>query len=311
MAATAPKLTRQRILAAAIETTTGTAVSLSGTDAAMNIFDPSIEADIETHERNGQSALSPLPPVAGRRAGKIKFKTEIVGNGASVTPWWFVFFKGCGFVNASGGVLSPLSGSSTAATLTMGMYLDGRFKSLAGASGDFTIMLETGKVPMVEWDFQGAWQAPSDVALLTPTYPTVQPEAFQGATVTVGGTAYPISKLTIKANNKIALRMNPASSGGVLSALVVERKITVSIDPEALPLATKDWYAAHLAGTTVALSCAHGSAQYNTTTIAAPAMALMSAPKIGDRDGIFVDELEFVCCRSSSGGDDELTITQS
>lgn len=311
MAATAPKLMRQRILAAKIETTTGTAIALSASDAAMNIFDATFEADIESSERRGQSALSPLVPVAGKRVGKAKFKTEIVGDGASVTPWWFTFFKACGFTNASGGILSPLSGSSTAPTLTLGLYQDGRFKSIAGASGDFTIMGEVGKPMMCEWDFQGAWQVPSDVALITPTYPTVQPVAFQGATLTVGGTAYTISKVAIKANNKIAIRHDATKAGGVLSAVVVDRKITVSIDPEALPFSTQDWYAAQLAGTTYALSLAIGSAQYNTTTIAAPVMALASAPKDGDRDGVLADELEFVCARSASAGDDELTITQS
>ena len=311
MAATAPKLTRQRILAAKIETTTGTAISLTGSDAAFNVFDPSMEADIKTHERSGQSALSMLPPVAGERSGKLKFKTEIVGNGADVTPWWFIFFKACGFVNLTGGELTPKSGASDAVTLTMGFYQDGRFKSIVGASGDFTINAEVGKPIMVDWEFQGGWVAPSDAALLTPTYPTVQPVAFQGATVTIGGTAYVLSKVQIKANNKIALRKSQASTSGVLSALVVDRKITISVDPEALTLATKDWYADHLAGTTAAFSMALGSAQYNTTTITAPAIALMSAPKDGDNDGVLTDELEFLCTRGTAGGDDELKITQS
>lgn len=310
MAATAPKLSRQRILAGKLEATTGTAEALTATEAAMNVFDLAIEADIETHERAAQSALSPLVPVAGARVGKFKFKTEIVGDGASVTPWWFIFFKMCGFI-ATAGVLSPKSGATDAATGTLGGYQDGRFKSIAGASGDWTINAEVGKPVMVDWDMQGAWQAPSDVALITPTYPTVQPVPFQGATVTIGGTAYVVNKVTIKANNTVVLRKSPAPAGGILSALVTDRKITVAIDPEALPFATKDWYAAHLAGATAAFSMALGSAQYNTTTIAAPAMALMKAPADGDRDGILTDELEFVCTRSASAGDDELTITQS
>ena len=138
MAVDAPLLTRQRVLAAKVETTTGTAESLSASDAAFNVFNLTFDADIPMNEREGQSSLSPLPGVTGARMGKVTFETEVVGKGSSGVPSWGIFLQASGFVLSSV-TYNPETGGTSPTTLTMGGYFDGRKKVIAGAVGDWTM----------------------------------------------------------------------------------------------------------------------------------------------------------------------------
>jgi hypothetical protein len=44
-------------------------------------------------------------------------------------------------------------------------------------------------------------------------------------------------------------------------------------------------------------------------TIAAPNLVLLNPPGYADREGLLADSLEFLAVRSSSGGDDEMSLT--
>lgn len=303
-------LTRQRLLAAKIETTTGTPIALSNSDAAMNIFDSKIEPEIPAGDRRGQSALSRIPQVPGARKANVSFKSELHGAGSSGSALWTMFLLASG-MSQSGAVYSFASGAASPTTLTVGSYIDGRFKSAAGCVFDWTLTLAAGKPAMFEWTGVGVWQVPSAVSLLTPTYPTVIPPRVAGITLTVGGTSYYVNEIKISAGNTLALRQDATHVSGYHAGIVTDRAPRVTMDPEALPLGTKDWFADHLASTEAALNCVVGGTSNNIFTIAAPKMQLMNPPQEGDRDGIYTDSLEFQCNRSAAAGDDELTITQS
>ena len=66
-------------------------------------------------------------------------------------------------------VAKPVTASNVTATL--GAYLAGRFKSISGAMGKFTLNAENGKPGLFDWEFDGCWIAPSSVALIAPAYP--------------------------------------------------------------------------------------------------------------------------------------------
>src|SRR4051812_1535508 len=95
---------RQRVLAAKIETTQGTAVSLAGADGAFNVYDVTIDADIPMTERKGQGSMSKLASVPGTRAGSLKFKLDVYGSGsANTSPTWATtFLPACGMVETAG-----------------------------------------------------------------------------------------------------------------------------------------------------------------------------------------------------------------
>jgi hypothetical protein len=310
MAVDAPLLTRQRVLAAAVETTTGTVETLLAADAAMNIMDVDLASDIQFSKRQGQGSLSHLPGVPGSTSGTLSCTSEAYGLGSSGNPLWAeTFLLACGF-SESTQIFTPITGSTSMTTLSLGSYEDGRLRELSGAAGTFTMTASAGLPVTFAFDMTGVWETPTDAAMLTPTYPTVVPPSFKSATLTIGGSAYKIAEVTLAMNNVVALRQDVTKPGAFFSAVIVDRNVTVTCDPESSLLATKDWYADLLAGTEAALSFVVGGTANNIMTIAAPKMQLENV-QLADRDGVQTDSLTFQLNRSAAAGDDELSITFS
>ncbi len=303
-------LKKRRILAAKIETTEGTPESLAAGDAVFNVYDMVITPDIPMTERRGQGNLSKLPSVPGARGGKITFSIDLHGSGNSGSPipaWASTFLPACDML-ATGNIYSFASAHSDGKCLTMGAYEDGVFKSLAGAKGTFSLDGENGKPVKINFEFTGVWQPPTDVALITPTYPTIIPPRFASATLTLGSYAPIISMLKIAANNVVKLRQTVNNVAAYLAAAITDRNANGSLDPESTSVAAHDAHGLWIAGTTAALSCVVGTVAGNTVTLAAPALQRTNVQP-GDRDGLQIDTIDFELKRSVSLGDDELTIT--
>ncbi len=306
-----PLLTRQRILAAKTEGTYGTAESLTGTEAAMTVFDSEMKPQGEITAREGQSALSKLKGVPGTVWNKTTFKSEIYGGGSTPVPYWAThLLTGCGMSAGTAATFTPLTQAISGTTL--GSYRAGTLATSAGAMGNFTIRGEVGKPVMLDWDFTGSYIVPSDVALLTPTYPlTVQPPAFMGTTLTIGGTSYNILDFELSPNNTVeprAIGNQSAVSFGYMGGLIVNRGWTFKATVEATVVATKNWFSTYTAGTSAVLNLVLGSVSNNTITIGAPVMQLRKPPEPTERNGYIVYPLEFDCVRSASAGDDEVSI---
>jgi len=304
-----PLLKRRRILAGKIETTIGTAETLTATEAAMNIRDVEVQSEIESIERPGQSAFSPLCSSRAGDTGRVTFTTDLTGDGAAGTPLWAsTFLPACGFVVATG-TFSPNSAApgSATKTCTIGVYQDGLFKRLKGCQGTAVINLPAGRPASIDFDFMGVWDAPTDVALLTPTYPTVKPLRFVSSTLTLGGSGFtPLSSITIDLGNDIAMREDATTASGYISALIGGRRITGSMNPEATLVGTEDYYGDWIALTEQALSLTLTDGT-DTVTIAAPKLQFTNVQE-GERDNLQTDDIEFQCNRSAAAGDDELTI---
>jgi hypothetical protein len=302
-------LDRQRLFAAKVESTVGTAETLANADGAFNAFDARIQPTIERGRRRGQSAASDIPHVHGARGGTCTLRTDLVGSGTSGSAplWASTLLEACGFAQ-SGLVYTPETGGGSAKTLTTGVYLDGRRKILVGTVFDCVINFVSGQPVQMEWNGIGQWGAPTDVALLTPTYPTTIPPRFASATLTVGGTAYKISQCQIAFNNVMTLRPDATDATGIHAGIVVDRDIQFSFDPEASLIADQDWHGDWIAHTEAALAITVGSATGNTIAFAAPKMQIIDVQE-GEREGLTTDNVVFQCNRSAAAGDDELSIT--
>lgn len=310
MALATALLTRMRVLQAVAESTSGTPGSVA---QIANVFDSKIDAQIQPVERDGQGSLAPLAPVPGAYWGKATFKSELVGSGTAATDptWATVLLTACG-VPITSHVAKPLSGSG--ATATLGLNIAGRQFQIFGAMGKFTLNAENGKPAIFDWEFDGVWTPPTGVTLPTgPTFTTIPPRVA-ACTFTIGGTAYQVPKVEFAVDNTLYMRETILADGagnasGYAACCIVQRKVTIKVAPEALALATKDWFAAHLASTGVAFSMLVGSAAGNEFTLAAPNLVLLNPPGEESRSGIYADNLEFLACRNSSTGDDEFSLT--
>lgn len=313
MATDYPLLTRQRVLAVAAESTTGTAESLDAGDATYNAMGATIRPEYTNTERMSQGTAGQLPSVPGPSSGRITFQGELYGSASASAPapgWADTLLKASGFGN-SGAVYSPVTGSTTYTSLTAAVYMDGLKKWIAGAVANWTLRGEYGRPAVFDWELLGVWQTPADVALLTPTYDTAIPPRVAGATFTIGGTAYKVGSFELSMGNTLYLREDITKASGYFAACIPNRKPTFRCSVEATVLATKDWYANHAAGTEQAISLAIGSASGNTITIAHPKAQLMEAPQDEDAGGTLKHTLSFQLNNNSAAGDNELTFTFS
>lgn len=300
---------RLRVLAAKVESTIGTAEALTASDAAFNIYNPMIQGNFEMIQREGQGGFGYLSSVPGGRIGVATFRTYLEWDGTATEPSWAdTFFPACGVVKSSQ-TFTPRSEApgSNVKTLTIGLYVNGLFKSIAGAMGTFVVTLPTGQPGYIDWTFTGAWQAPSDVAMITPTYPTDKPLRFAGGLAEWNDYNLCISQATVDIGNTVIMRQCPSKEGGYVSAYITNRQPRVTIDPEAKTVAAQDRWGAWLAQTEYALELNLDGPGNSVLSFDAPKAQIMNLQE-GDREGLVTDEIEFQLNKNGTTHDQELSV---
>jgi len=306
----APTIARRSVLSAKAETTPGTAIAMSASDATFNATNVQINPVIEFEPREGQGGgLSQLAGTLGAYEGVATFSTEFYG-GSSAPAWMTTLLLGCGYV-ASGLVYSPSSlppeaaGSGTK-NLTIGTT-DGRRRFIYGAMGNAVFRGIAGKRVMIDWTFRGLWGDPSDVAILAPTYETTAPLRFASACITLAAYSPVVAEMTLDLGNEVVVRENAQNASGLHTAVIVGRRPVGQIMAEAQLIATWDVHAKWKAGILEALAATMGGAG-NGIAFSAPKLQITNLQE-QVRNGLRYVAMDFQLNRSAAAGDDELTIT--
>lgn len=309
-----PLIRRKSVLAAKIESTSGTAESLAAADAAFNVFDLTISPTIAMTARPSQGSFSHLPAVPELRGATCTFRTEVYGSGSGGVPGWAsTFLPACGWTDTAG-TFSPKAemAGANVKTITIGAYIDGNRMLLRGCAGTFTMTFETGKIASINWTFTGIWQGQSAVALLTPTYPTALPLRVANATFTFPGGYTPCwQQFTVDAGNTVILRecAQNTDASGYAAAAITDRLPTGTINPEAELDGTKDHYDLWTSMTEEAIAFSIQNAT-DKFALAIPKAQRMNV-QLGERNGLVTDEITFQCNKNAAAGNDELTFTFS
>lgn len=277
-----PILERLTQVAAKIESVEGVAETLLAADAFLAYNLPAPDSDVDYHRLDPvKEHLSPKAPAMGKRRGSVRIVTELVGSGAAgVAPFWGKLLKACGFAETgTPGVqvdYDPVSLPSAIPSLTLGVYMGGVLvHKIWGARGRVSLHLAHNHVGLLDFTFTGADFSVTDSAFLAGvSYPTVQPPVFQGVTFTIDSYAAIINQLAYLSNNNVKLRESAGASSGHLAAVIVDKNPQVRFNPEAVAVASKDFFGNWRSQTTWAMSCALGSQAGNLITLTAPAVKL-------------------------------------
>jgi len=317
-------LRKKRVVGAAIELTTGTKVAIGtfvDADSAENIFNSEIQPGIDFIPRPGQGSFSQLPGVTGLEKGTVTFSTEVYGANTALPFWAQVLLPACGYVSAQAvtpwtfkpSSSGPVDGAdySEVRTITLVVYEDGDYKMLHGCMGTWKLRLTSGRVAMIEWTFSGTWNTPGTATIPTPNYPIFIPAKFMATSFLIGGSA-PVScieAIEIDAGNSVTVRTCADQAGGVEGAVVVDRKVMITMNPESVPQATEAWYADWLAGTEVTGLSVPLTDTNNTITFTAGRIQRTNVQE-GDREGIQIDNITWQANKvdQDGAGDDELQI---
>jgi len=234
---------------------------------------------------------------------------DLVGNGGANAPAWATtFLPACGMLETSGS-FAFVTGSTTAKTLTVSVYEDGKTRTLYGCVGTWSMALTAGEIGKISFDLVGIYGTDADVALLTPAYPTTLPPRWANASGCAFGAYTPIlSSATLAANNTMKLREDANAVSGFKAGIITDRFPTFEIDPETDLVATKNWMSEFLASTRASLAFVLGTATNNVITVTYPKAQITSAPNHEDRDGVMVTKVSGNATRNASAGDDCCTV---
>ena len=303
-------LKRKRVLAAKIETTPGTAETLAAADATFNAYDVMIQTETEMEQREGQGSFGMRASVPGGYKGKITFKHDVSWDGTATEPVWAdTFLPACGWVK-SGQVFTPRyeAPGTNVKTLTMAVYIDGMRKLLAGCMGTFKLNCPTGKTAFMEFEFSGIWSTPTDTAILAPTYSTDSPLRFATSTTTWNSVELFIESFVLDSGNTVILREDSGTVSGFKAALVTNRIVTITGNPESKLVATQDRYGKLLDLSEHALTFDIDGPTNSKITVAAPKAQITSISE-GDRERMVVDDITWQCNRNGSTADQEVSMT--
>lgn len=306
-----PLLTRRKVFAAKIETTVGTAETITASEGVYNALDFDIQPNITVTRREGQGGFNYLPGIPEGMMGTCKMTHEMHYDGTTIPTWASVLLPACGWVDTAG-TFSPVSegpgGSGNVKTLTLAHYKDGKRVLLSGAMGTFRMVFPTGKVAYIEFTFTGKYSTnETDTALIAPTYPTTLPMRFAQGALTWNSVALCTSSVEVDAGNSVIMRecVNATDRSGYVSAIVTDRAPVITADPESVLVATQDRDAHWLSSLPYAMLIQLGTAG-GAVTVNVPKAQLENKQQ-GDRNKMAVDNLTWLATKGSAV-DTELTI---
>lgn len=304
-------LRRKSVFAAKVESTVGTAETLTGAEGAFNARDFMIQTEVSMTRREGQGGFNYLASMPEGMTGTCTIVHDLAYDGANIPSWASVLLPACGWVDTAG-VFSPVTAGPGAAvkTLTIGHYKDGKRSLLTGAMGTFVITLETGKTPYITFTFTGKYSSnETDTTIIAPTYPTPKPLRFAAGAFTFNSVNLCTATASVDAGNSVIMRecVNASDRSGYASALITNRLPIITADPESVLVATQDRDALWMESTPQALAITINGLTDSTIVIAAPKAQLENKQQ-GNRNDINTDDLTWICTAGTSA-DTELTIT--
>lgn len=302
-------LKERGVVAARLETTKGTANAPAAVDGGTEVSDVVYSADIAVMERDPvRASFDREKNITGNRSARLSFKTPLIGgSSAGSRPNVWAMLRACGYSESiSAGVsvtYTPLTASASQETATIDFYADGILYRIVGAMGNVTLDVKENEVPMLSFEFTGVYVAPTDTALITPTYSGVSPPSPLSATLTFRSTTMVATGFSFNTGNEVVLREDITNAAGLIHAVIVNRDPTITCDPELETVATFDFLTNLVNATAGEFNGQIGTAAGNTFRANFPNSQITEAP-LADRGGRLTHNLTLKPRRLASAGND-------
>jgi len=315
------KVTQRTVIGIKVETTQGTAVSFSPTTDYILASDVQVDPNPDMILRDYQRAtLSAMSSLVGKRWVQVSFKTPVKTSGVAGTAYapLSAALQACGLLETVTGGTScvyaptsvPVSANFYGAgkSCTINVVYDGISWTIAGCMGDCKLSAEAGKPAMYEFTFKGIYAEPVDASMPGITYLSAVEPTFINGAVTVQALSAVLTKVELAFGNTLAQRDSASAAAGILGFQIVDRRATLSFDPEMETVATHNFLNKLMAGTEGSFTFQVGSTAGQITTIAGPKLQYKDT-KPGDRGGLRIYQVD--CLLNQSSADDEYSISQT
>lgn len=297
-------------IAVAMEVTKGTAVAPVVGDAAIEVYDPSLEPIIEVAERNPQEpSFGRRRNITGNHMRRLTLRVPITGSGAAGTAAvWGRLLRACALsetiVVSTSVTYQPTTALALQETVTIDVYRGEKRWRLAGVMGNPKLVISQNEVPTVEFTFMGTYVASVDAAPLAPTFPNVNPPSPVSVTTTWNAIPLVCTALEMDLGNDVQMRADIAQATGYRHAVIVERDPSATADAEDELVATTDWEEQVRLATAGILSIVLSGGAGNIHTFTMPVVQIVAAP-LAERNGLLIRNLQFKLRRNASAGNDE------
>lgn len=308
------KLTRRRLVLAALEATSGTDAIPTGSANAILVKNLSVtpqETNLVSRDLV-QPWMGNFTNLPASVYATVDFEVEIAGSGAAGTaPAFDCLLQACGLgATVSTGVsvaYKPISLNLPSASIYVNV--DGTLHKLIGARGTVAFDFQVEAVPTMKFKFTGLYSPVTDVAL-----PTVDYSHFQTPLVvnTANSSNMSIHGYTggvmRSVNFDLANTVIHKPLVGGEAVMITDRKAAGQIEIEAVSIAAKDFFGDARNATLGAVSFQHGTVAGNTVLISAP-NAQLTKPTYSDYNGVQMLQMGLVLIPNQTTGNDEITVT--
>lgn len=296
-------------LAAKIETTPGTAISLAAADATFRCYNAMIQDTTPYVKLEPQGGAGNRKGSHGARSGECTFDLDLRPKSGAHPAWALAFLPACGVV-ASTNTYTPRTEfpGSNVKTLTIAKYTDGVYEQIHGAMGNMTFRFSHGEPVMMSCRFVGCYTATTDVALIAPTLgDTLSPLRHVSSALAIGSYTPKTDAIEFDMGNDVVLLPDGRGATGYSFAVVADRNPTIRLTPESGLAAAQGWWADFEAHTERSMSFAHTQDGLGFT-FTFPNVEHMDAPQGGERGGTRTDAISLSANCSTDGQDDDYSI---
>lgn len=163
---------------------------------------------------------------------------------------------------------------------------------ITGCKGTVKIDLNAGQFGMLQFDFKGLYNAPTDASIPgSPGWLDTKPPIFTASASTVDSFSPVFQKLSVDLGNKVERRDDANSANGVAGFLITGRDSKCSIDPESVAEATSPIWADLAGGTARTITGKIGTQSGNK--IQATLAGVSVNVGYGDRNGIRTQQIDY------------------
>jgi hypothetical protein len=312
--------TRNTVILAKIETTSGTDAVPTGVANAILVSEPSFTNNINFVERsNLKGYFGADAPAVGSRHVQLSFAAEISGSGAAGTaPAWGPLLRACAMaeVITAGQRVEYTPVSTGIETLTIYYHDDGVVHKALGCMGTVTMTMTEGEIPKFNFTFTGidggevattnpaatltAWKAP--LAITNTNTATINLGGTYATGAITDGASFCSRGLTLDMGNEVAYVPMLGNCQGVE---IKDRRAVGSMQLELTAAEEVTAYTAVKAATLTTLGFVHGTAAGATVGFFAPSVQRTN-PSHQDNEGRI--HIGFDLSLLPVSGNDELLI---
>ena len=305
MVLSAPRLKRKRVIKVSLDATKGATDTVPS--QAILVYDLDIQPTAPFAQRRGTGLYRGQmnPGVVEEMSGTWTFTAELLGTGAGGLELGLaILLQACGFKQTLE-VYSVHSGVADDKTISMAGWVDGKKKSLTGASGTVKFSTQPGKRMLLNFEFSGIWQDPIDEALPAYAPSAALPIFAKGGTFTLGGESIKFTDFELDMGCAVVMRGDPDAATGIGYYHLVDYETKLNMTVESDLVAGYDFYGIWKAGTPAEVSYALTDGT-DIFTFALPAVQYSQIAGV-DVDGVEGERLTAEVLHST--GDDSVALT--